>query len=262
VSQGIGMSKTATIVLILIIAATSLTMAKSAFAESVATLPVPEFTVSYFDNSYVEGPSTTIDPYNGTSLTIVAHWVENKTIRLAISPIIIAHSGDLHYRVREKGHFEQDWHYVGGISISDQSTQPHPLGVWFSSSGGDWYQFSSDHFYAPPGGQIDFQVKAELWEYALGGGFYGGWADTKIGESNWSKTQTITIPETITPSPNPSTTPMTSSSPEITIEPSPTSQPFQIGNLELIIIVSLIAALAVVSGLLVYSIKRRGVKRE
>jgi hypothetical protein len=174
----------------------------------------------------------------------------------------------VYYNFRVKGHFEQDWreYYPIGNRYSS-GDPPYPTSKYLSNGTprqsnlqNTVFSFPADY---PVNAQLDFQVQAILGhasqvfvdDHPLAP-FPIGHYESAVAydaQSSWSNTQTLTIPET-SPSPNPSSVP--SPSPEITLQPNPTSQPLQIGNFELILIVILVSALAVVSGLLVYVYRR------
>lgn len=191
------------------ISSPNLLMVKPATAQ--ATPPsVPEFTLSVADHSH-NVPSTTTsstDPYTGktTTTTVPGYHVENKTIDAVIKNNLNAS----YYNFRWKGHFASEWSY-------------HPFDPNFLS-GYNFYNAYSVPFQAisnpdntvvtlflvpdtiPAGGQVDVQVQALIGNYdaipyghfgaVLGGPTYDFIFKGTI--SNWSDTQTITIPETST----------------------------------------------------------------
>ena len=106
------------LILIMAISSSSLLMIKPAFAQSIPTPTVPEFTVKLADHSYDVPPVTTstTNPYNNktTTTTIPSYHVRNLTIDLTIVnqpyPVIInGNASFVYYDVRTKGHFGQDW---------------------------------------------------------------------------------------------------------------------------------------------------------
>jgi hypothetical protein len=174
-----------------------------------AALQPPNFSVNYSSNPYIVAPTTSTDPYTGINVTIPAHQVDNQTIQLNITPQTISIPGDLHYAIRYKGHFEQNWVTIGFMRIPSSSRpQTHPLIITFSSSGGGWYFYPtlSDLLQVySPAGSVDFQVKVEVWDYVSSSGPLGGWAEAMLGASDWSSIQTLIIPASS--SPEPSTSP-------------------------------------------------------
>jgi|YelNatPaOPRAMG01_1025707.scaffolds.fasta_scaffold43577_1 hypothetical protein len=175
-----------------------LMIAESTDAQTIPKPTVPQFTVKYVDRSYTVPATTTIDPYSGQSVTNPSHYVENRTLEIAIknqpfTPYIDNSTGaewkiTLMYQIRTKGHFAQNWTNLysvdnGFLSASNSSytTVSYPL-----SEG------------SPVGGnleandQVDFQVKAMIGYVHRTVGFMS-WYFT--GESSdWSPTQTVTIP--------------------------------------------------------------------
>ncbi len=215
-------SKTFALFLTLIVTMSCLTvpMVKPASAQSVPEPSVPEFTLKFVDKSY-DTPSTTTSTTNPnndktTSTTIPSQHVQNYTIELVITnqafpTTINGNTSDLHYNVRTKSHFEENWKdpshadswkdlyhfYDSGIYNVPASDSQYTV-AYFPANG---YNF---------GDEIDFQVKAIL------GYYYAYFPDPSIpipstdfisAESEWSPTQTFTMPvKSPTPSSQPSNT--------------------------------------------------------
>ncbi len=201
---------------------------------------VPEFTLEFVDNSYNKPPTTisTINPYNNktTTTTYPGYYVQNFTIVVTIKnqpyPVTLnGNASNLYYNIRTKGHFAENW----SISIySYTSLSPGNLPTQSSSL----YTVLSYPIYYSPGDQVDYQVEAILgYQYSYDEYNYGGYSHLQpirisyfIYElSNWSLTQTFTMPETSTstssspnptPSPTTSTTPTASSTPTLSVTPS------------------------------------------
>jgi hypothetical protein len=184
-----------------------LIIAEPTGAQTIPKPTVPEFTAQYVDRSYTVPATTTIDPYSGQSVTNPSHYVENRTLEIAIrnqpfTPYIDSSTGaewkiTLMYQIRTKGHFAQNWTNLYSVdngflsaSNSDYTTVSYPLSEG-SPIGGNLQ--AND--------QVDFQVKAMIGYVHRTVGFMS-WYFT--GESSdWSPTQTVTIP---TSNPNPSPT--------------------------------------------------------
>lgn len=190
---------------------------------------IPEFTVKYADYSYDISASTSIDPFTDKIVTNPAQHVENKTIQLTIKNQIISSSDYLYYEIRMKGHFSQEW---TNISFIQANTQSEYTELTYSLAGNN----ASGHFDSrldkiSYGGTADFQVQAQIWHYVRSDNFYsqfgGGWLFRISDYSDWSNTQTITIPESTpvpTEEPTPSTTPPSTPAPStITLTPTPTT---------------------------------------
>ena len=252
------MDKKITLMLILSIVASSLVMTEPALGQQ--TPSVPEFTLKYIDNSYDVSTIYSTDPYTGENITHPSYHVENRTLEISIKnqPSMYGENYTLYYNTRVKGHFEENWSELYDSYSENLPAQSNSVYTILSLSAN-----------YPSGAQVDFQVQAILGihylyytpQHPLAPGPWSGYG--VIGLSGWSNTQTITIPNTSTSSPTPSQLPSStpslspspSLSPEITLEPSPTP-PLRFENFELIIIVILVTALAVVSGLLVYYYRR------
>ncbi|MFA7397530.1 MAG: hypothetical protein WC046_03500 [Candidatus Bathyarchaeia archaeon] len=206
-------SKTPTLLLTLIVAMSSLTvvLVKPANAEPDINAPipipsVPEFTIKYVDHSY-DVPTTTTthtNPYTGevTTKTHQGYHVKNFTIDMTIKnqefPASINGSAlGMRYFIQTKGHFESDWQesHVDTQSTSGYTTVALPANSY------------------PAGGTIDFRVKAWLGYYTP------SISDGRLvvspawflypRPSDWSSTQSITIPESNnspTSAPNPTPT--------------------------------------------------------
>jgi hypothetical protein len=193
----LGKNKPATLLLILIIAASSILLIRPAC--SISKPSVPEFTVKYVDNSYNEPPIYGVDAYTGkTVLTQAGYHVQNKSVELIIKnqPYDSYRNENgsrvwLFYAVAEKGHFEQwtdnEW---DGQTINLKTYESYPIG-YVSSSDSEYtviayglagdngtdtaYKYrSSTHYNTPPyygyydrtlenvsdGDQVDFRVHA------------------------------------------------------------------------------------------------------
>ncbi len=94
-------SKTFTLILILIVAVSSLSLItiKLASAQTIPKPSIPEFTVHYADRSNDVPANTSIDPFTGKTVTNPAQHIENQTI---------SSSDYLYYEIRMKGHFSQE----------------------------------------------------------------------------------------------------------------------------------------------------------
>lgn len=180
---------------------------------------VPEFTIKLVDSSYDIPPTSSVDPYTGQTVTQAGRHVESRTIKLyiklePITPFIVETptgnwTAGLQYNIRWKGHFEQDWHEIysptngfAGGDIESEYLAVSYEGEYSSEGLKLYYQGLIATF--PPGGQVDFQVKAMIG-YIHRDPLALGWIFTGE-ESDWSNTQTITIDS------NPSSVPSSASS--------------------------------------------------
>lgn len=171
---------------------------------------VPEFTVELVDYSYDVPPTYKIDEYTGKTVVDTGGYrVENLTIQITITNQPFSYSSNdttyhLYYNVRVKGHFGQDWKekyaweryatpstkakYVSGPIQSDSE---HTI-VLLSASG------------YPVDTQLDIQVQAvvghDSWVFVNDhplAPYPIGHSEPAVAfdvASNWSSTQTLTIP--------------------------------------------------------------------
>lgn len=192
------MSKRSALVLILVLALSSLIMVESASAQSIPKPSIPEFTLKYVDSSYDVPPTYGIDPYTGkTVLTQAGYHIQNNSVELIIKnqPYQSYRNENgslvwLYYVVAVKGHFEK-WTYENWASqtIYSKTYDSYPNGYIPSSDseytvvtyglGGDngtdtAYEYRSPTYNTPfyygyydytlgnisVGGQVDFRVQA------------------------------------------------------------------------------------------------------
>lgn len=215
-------SKSFSLLIVIVLVASSLMMVESASAQSIPKPSVPEFTVQLVDRSYDEPPTYQTDPYTGQTVLIRdGRHVDNKTFDFTIknqpfTPYKNADGKDveLYYKIRHKGQFEE-WSTI--FAPKEDIAQSSGSGSTFTSfilGEGTWGGIS-------PNGIVDIQIKAQIGYYSLVNDPYNRPWDlsavfTAVAESDWSNTQTITIPDTSaststsTPSPtssNPTTSP-------------------------------------------------------
>ncbi len=207
--RGTVMRKCATLLLVAVLAASSLVMGCSVFAQSAFKLSVPEFTLEYIDNSYdvPPQPTSSTDPYTNktTTTTIPSYHVKNQTIKLAIKnqpypPNIEGDKTSLTYLIQTKPHFSEDW------KTAARKSQATSDGEGFTT-----YSFQTDY---KVDDHVDFRVQATLeyehtiytWGRLPIFGSSDSWIPSKVTDvydtSNWSPTQTLIVPS---PSPPPST---------------------------------------------------------
>jgi hypothetical protein len=215
---------------------------------------VPEFTVKFADNSYDVSSTYGVDPYTGKEvITQAGYHVQNRTIEVAIknqpfTPYEDANGNSigLYYSVRVKGYFGDSWGYPNfGYYYVEGDAEANYVGADIGSNytvityglvgnNGTQGYLCLD---ISAGGQADFQVRAFIGYDTrttsmtpLGESY----RDVFTGEtSDWSSTQTLTIPTS----------------------PSPTGSPPP-ELLAIILAVALIVAI-IGAGLLVYFKKRR-----
>jgi hypothetical protein len=182
---------------------------------------VPEFAVKYVDYSYDVPPTYGIDQYTGEPvITKQGYHVTNRTVEFTIKNQLFTSYKDangndigLYYNFRFKGYYGSEWSYYpfkpdGNSTISygmltgDLSPKLSPsntnhtnisidLGILLSISSG----YTGSYTY-PSGGQMEFQAQALVGhiDYEASGLIAGSYY-IFIGEtSDWSSTQTITLP--------------------------------------------------------------------
>lgn len=178
-----------------------------AYAQTTIPTPsAPEFTLKYVDSSY-DVPTTTTsttDPYtNKTTITTnPGYHVQEFNITLVIKnqpfpATINGNKSNIFYDVQIYPHFSnwtENYPQVTPDSVTPQSsseyTELNYAGLHYSS-----------------GAQVDFRVRAILGYvytyYRQGNVIPIAETDFIYETSNWSNAQTITIPETSSPSPSP-----------------------------------------------------------
>jgi hypothetical protein len=250
------MKKKATLLLITILAFSSLIMIETVFAQSISKPAVPEFTLEFIPSTY---NVTTTDPYTGVNTT---EQFDNNTINIIIkNPVGYSFSNMnyyLFYNVKVKGHFSEVWDALYSYSNHSKSSEYSPN--WLAVDENSEYTTASYPANYEPYSQLDFQVEAvtmydgqvkvasHLFDFT--GHYEAGYV---LGEtSDWSDTQTITIPASQTPtsSTEPTPTPV-SPTPTPYNEPPLTDQPVILG------VAVTVAVIGVGLGLLLYLIKRK-----
>ena len=225
--------KAFSLLLVVILAVSSLIMVESAFAQSIPKPSVPEFTMKYIDNSYDVPPTYEKDQYTGQQvITHNGYHVDDRSLVFTIKSQPFTTYNDsvgnvinLYYNFRFKGVFGDQWNYYpfeeghstrtfGGLGN---------MGDYFpnfsaSKSGETILPIALKSFSAgiPNGYPVEFQVQAQIG-YITGQGVsmaMGSSYEFTGQSSDWSSTQTITIGETsATSSPNPTQSPTNTPSP-------------------------------------------------
>jgi hypothetical protein len=287
-------NKLGALLLIAVFTLSCLKTVQAYVVDSIAKPSVPEFTVRIVSYPY-DVPSkttTTIDQYTGkeTTTTQPGYHVENKSIEIAIknpqfTPITITeytpnshywyenaptttkcnYTTNLYYNAQVKGHFGNDWTFLGGSTLSSYNEGPQSNAQLTSE-----YTVISIKADYPDGSVLDFQVQALIGFYVpygrsvviFGYDFYGQ-------ESDWSSMLTLNISETpvsVSPSPTiPSALPSQDSTitPDQTTEPAPSqttdSNPQQTTQTWQSVAVpcGIVGISVVAAGLLVYFKKRK-----
>lgn len=217
------MSKPATLLLIAILAVSSLVMVETAFAQSAPPPSTPTFTLKYLGR-YMDG------------------FANNSHIRVTIDNQLLPANLDngkysIYYSIRFKPHSSQHFYGpFGDLMTIDNSLSPDPseasiteelqnaIPAQSNSSKTTYTLVISENFNPDADDLIDVQIKAIIghnftrWYHTYAIDHY--WAgiprynyDEKVlvsvpsitqdSESNWSDTQTVSIEEIQTPSPEP-----------------------------------------------------------
>jgi hypothetical protein len=244
------------LLLITMLAVSSLMLVESASAQSAPKPSVPEFTVTFADHSYDVAPSTrsTTNPYNNktTTTTIPGYPVQNYTIDLTIKnqpypATIDGNTSYLLYDVRMKGHYTNAWiennpgTYLPHQSSSEYTVLSFPASY---SAGNELGRYSSGDEVARyrAGDEVDFQIRAILaygYNFSLTAVYpVYSYDYIFVALSDWSPTQTFTMPDTSTLNSS-----STTSTPDQT-----TDSAFGLswGEITIIVLLSVIALLLVV----------------
>jgi hypothetical protein len=215
-------SKTLALILIglMAISSASLLAVRPANGQTqpIPTPSVPEFSVKYVDNSYYAPTSTTITDQNG-NFRVVQGYVENKTFEFTIqnqafTPYTVLYNTSqtvvsLMYNIRMKPHSSNDsWVYMTHLSdgylsqsVGNSTIASYPVDQLFPSG-------------IPYNSLVDAQVQAligNVHRYNI----VASWTFNGT-ESDWSSTQTVTIPAS---SPSPTSTSSVPEFPAIALLP-------------------------------------------
>lgn len=278
----------------IVISCLTLLTVNPANAESIPKPSVPEFTLKYVDKSYNVPPTYGIDPYTGKNvMTQAGYYVKNASIEVIIKnqPFTAYHNENgslvyLFYDIEAKGHFE-NWNPSSDASywLKQNLSEEYPLSfIGFSSSqytvetyglGGDnatvptyygGYDYTLNNISV--GGQVDFRVQAII-------GYSTRYNDTFVpgvpvgdptdpnprhyvftGEiSDWSQTQTITLPaSSVLPHPTTSPAQTSSTSPimptltptETSVSGNPSISFLQLTNTVALIVIAVLLAVIIV----------------
>ena len=206
------------LILIMVVSSLSLFMAKPANAQTAtpntSSVPIPppaipQFTVKYVNSAYEVPASSSINPYTGQNITTPSQYIENNSIQVIIKnqPFTQQWIQDgsstfidtFYYNIRMKGHFTDNWTtiYSPDIEYPIQSNSDYTVISYSPSENA--YPFWNNISPAAAA-QIDFQVQALIGAVHRG---YNASATNQLemfpwfftGQtSNWSNTQTVTIP--------------------------------------------------------------------
>ena len=219
-STGMGRNrKSIVVILTVILAISSILLVNSVSAQTTPKPSVPEFTLKYVDGSYDVPTTYTIDQYTGETITHQGYHVNLTVFEMVIqnqlNPI-----NDLYYSIQVKGHYSNEWimffDYSEGLPLQDSTAKETIIRMGTLDRGVLTLQGAHKSIPIPSGGKEDIQVQALV-------GSIGRNASAPMAPyifngvvSDWSPTQTITIPESNTLSPSP-TFPSASPTPTPTV---------------------------------------------
>jgi hypothetical protein len=181
-------------------------MVKPAFAQSIPKPPFPQFTLKFIDASYDMPTTYSTNPYTGENVTHQGYHVDNRTIEISILNSNFAATFDklffLYYNVQIKGHSVENWtNLLPYVPDSPSGLLPQ--------SDSQYTIISESVQSLPTNVPLDFRVQSFLVNQTLNFDI--------IGTSDWSNTQTITMPTS-----SASTSPNQTQSPTNTVSPTPT----------------------------------------
>jgi hypothetical protein len=201
--------KNLALTLILLLILSSLIIVGTVYAQSIPKPSVPQFTVKFVDLSYDVPTTTSIDQYTGQTITYQEYHVENRTIQITIenqpftSYIENGQKISFYLNVRVKGHYAENW--TSTIS-SPENWKPVESNTKFTKV---VYLIDAND---PPfwndlvnGGTVDIQAVAMIGYVSRTVGFASWYFAGQT--SDWSPTQTVTIPASNTASPSPTVAP-------------------------------------------------------
>ena len=251
------MSKCATLLLIIVLTLSSLTLVESAFAQSIPKPSVPEFTVHLVGPSFTRNTTYSLDSNTGQIVANIGYTNKYSYVTLTIKNQPFNPSyGSLYYNVQIKNQNTpyENWKVVTYDGPNPKQTTDSDFTNMSLRIEGQWGVHSL------AGTQTDIQVQAML------GDFYYGHSNPPITSgfifsgktSDWSNTQTVSIPANIPLSPTPAPSSPPASTPDQTTEPTTTNENSQ--TLQLVAILGTVVAVVVASAfLLAYRKKRRKV---
>jgi|GEM_PF-3388343 hypothetical protein len=232
----------AALALLLLMMGASLIAVKPAVAQSIPKPSAPEFSLQVIDDSYIIPFKnvTTTDPYTGKVTWLIegGGHVENQKVVVTIrkpsfTPIQTSdgYLTDLCFSVRAKGHYEE-WqpsaepHLIYAVNAS---AAENTVATYYLQGEPGWGSFHN-------GGEVDVEVKAligyhyttEDYSRVLHQPIYTV-QYVELAESDWSSTQTVTVPRELanplppwwigpTPQSSPDIT-----TPEVTVTPTATA---------------------------------------
>jgi hypothetical protein len=204
-------SKRLIVTITVMIVLSFIVIVSSASAQAIPKPSVPEFTLSFVDNSYDVPTTTSINQYTGQTTTNQGYHVQRVYLVMAIvnQPLVYPYSDSFYYNVKIKGHYEQwndlsEWFKPDELPRANANSSQTLITLGELTQEGLTIDSGSREIDIPSGGSLDFQAIAMIG--SVGGDVSQGPPVTLFfrGQtSDWSNTQTVTIPTTNNPSPSP-----------------------------------------------------------
>jgi len=230
-------SKSFSLVLIVLLAVSSLMMAKPAFAQ---TPPTPVFNVSTITGSYTVPTTYSTNPYTGAKVTTQGYTVTYFNITFTIqnppfftvqNPPITSSYMSYYYVLEYKGHYTSQWTPLvevdsnitifassGSQTVLTLSGNPSSNSITLQYVNAPYPNADSGLIIVPLGGKVDFRLQA----VSSNGAFIPNYSYLVQGNvSAFSAVQTVTIPNNFT-STSASPSPTSTSTPTPTVPEFPT----------------------------------------
>lgn len=196
------------------------------FAQAIPIPSVPKFTLKFIDDSYESPPTYGVDPFTGKNVTTSdGYYVLNQSIVLSIENQPFTpntdfenHTFNLYFIIQSKGHYATNWSNITFINLGEYFPSSYSeytlIVLGLSGNNGTYADAGYKGFvgnapiYVEAGGEVDFRVQAFIAYYTLTPSTPNPYSypynpspysTLFTGEnSDWSSTQSITIPEVST----------------------------------------------------------------
>ena len=196
------MHKSAALLLVLTLALPSLSMVNPVSSE-ITKPSTPQFTVKFENGTTYQPAIYSIDPYTGRNVTIspvkYGQWADI-LLTMTNQPFTPYQNSNgtwiqLYYCIDEKGHFSDNWQAVAPLGDDPSNNGYAPQRTNYNSTGAEFMGYNFE-----PNSKVDFRVQAMIG-YFKDSNIYttARPAQVFVGQtSDWSATQTVTIPYNIT----------------------------------------------------------------
>ena len=205
--------KGSSLILVAVLAISSVLMIEIVWAQPMLSAPV--FSLKFEAHPYDVPTTYGTDEYSGKNITIQeGYHVDNQTVTVTIrnQDFITSSNGHnyyLYYNIRSKGHFGKIWteFYSDPMHSFSPNTFSTDLPSGFLFPSYSEFTVLTRLVGYPADSQIDFQVEALVWQdsqvyisdHPMAPVDLGGHYEQRFSfyaTSDWSDTQTITIPTT------------------------------------------------------------------